>query len=79
MDHPFALVAYESPHRLAATLADLAGLFGDRPLAAACELTKLYEEVRRGTAAELLDHYRTHPPRGEFTLVIAPPSEEGAP
>jgi 16S rRNA (cytidine1402-2'-O)-methyltransferase len=73
VDHPFTLVAYESPHRLLATLADLEHLFGDRPMAAACELTKLYEEVRRGTAAELLAHYRTHGPRGEFTLVIAPP------
>ncbi len=42
-------------------------------MAVACELTKLYEEIRRGTAAELLAHYRDHKPRGEFTLVIAPP------
>ena len=76
VDHPFTLVAYESPHRLLATLADLERLFGDRPIAAACELTKLYEETRRGTAAELLAHYRTHRPRGEFTLVIAPLQEE---
>ena len=71
VEHPFALVAYESPHRLLDTLADLADLFSERPLAAACELTKLYEEVRRGTAGELLAHYRQHAPRGEFTLVIA--------
>jgi 16S rRNA (cytidine1402-2'-O)-methyltransferase len=71
-DSPFALVAYEAPHRLLGTLTDLDRLFGDRPIAAACELTKLYEEIRRGTAAELLVHYRTHQPRGEFTLVIAP-------
>lgn len=77
VDRPFTLVAYESPHRLLATLADLERLFGDRPIAAACELTKLYEETRRGTAAELLAHYRTHRPRGEFTLVIAP-LQEGA-
>ena len=76
VDRPFTLVAYESPHRLLAALADLDRLFGDRPIAAACELTKLYEETRRGTAAELLAHYRTHRPRGEFTLVIAPPQEE---
>jgi 16S rRNA (cytidine1402-2'-O)-methyltransferase len=75
VDHPFTVVAYESPHRLLATLADLERLFGDRPMAAACELTKLYEETRRGTAAELLAHYRTHRARGEFTLVIAPPQE----
>ena len=76
VDRPFTLVAYESPHRLLAALADLERLFGDRPIAAACELTKLYEETRRGAAAELLAHYRTHRPRGEFTLVIAPPQEE---
>lgn len=71
VDSPFTLVAYESPHRLLAALADLARLFGERPMAAACELTKMYEETRRGTAAELLDHFRAHGPRGEFTLVIA--------
>lgn len=68
---PFTLVAYEAPHRLPATLADLARLFGERPMAVACELTKRYEEVMRGTPSELLAHYRSHPPRGEFTLVIA--------
>jgi len=71
VDSPFALVAYESPHRLLATLADLADLFGDRPLAVANELTKLYEEVQRGAPAEMLAHYRQREPRGEFTLVIA--------
>jgi hypothetical protein len=40
-------------------------------MAAACELTKLYEEVQRGTVAELRAHFHLHPPRGEFTLVIA--------
>jgi 16S rRNA (cytidine1402-2'-O)-methyltransferase len=68
---PFALVAYESPHRLLDTLADLADLFDGRSMAASCELTKLYEETRRGTPAELLAHFRADSPRGEFTLVIA--------
>ncbi|MGD9144404.1 MAG: 16S rRNA (cytidine(1402)-2'-O)-methyltransferase [Anaerolineae bacterium] len=85
VDSPFTLIAYESPHRLLATLAELDRLFGDRPMAAACELTKMYEETRRGTAGELRDHYRARRPRGEFTLVIAgtaqgtsrPASEEG--
>jgi 16S rRNA (cytidine1402-2'-O)-methyltransferase len=72
VDSPFALVAYESPHRLLDTLADLADLFGGRFIAASCELTKLYEETRRGTPAELLAHFRADSPRGEFTLVIAP-------
>jgi 16S rRNA (cytidine1402-2'-O)-methyltransferase len=67
---PFTLVAYEAPHRLLDTLAELDRLFGDRTMAVACELTKLYEAVQRGTAAELLAHFRGKKPRGEFTLVI---------
>jgi 16S rRNA (cytidine1402-2'-O)-methyltransferase len=74
VEKPFTLVAYEAPHRLLDTLADLDHLFGARQMAVACELTKMYEEVRRGTAIELLDHYRDQRPRGEFTLVIAPPN-----
>ncbi len=75
--HPFALVAYESPHRLPDTLADLAELFGARPLAVVGELTKLHEQVRRGTAVELLAYYRHRKPRGEFTLVIAGAGDSG--
>jgi 16S rRNA (cytidine1402-2'-O)-methyltransferase len=59
------------------TLSDLAYLFGERPMTAACELTKLFEEVRRGTPAELLAHFRDQQPRGEFTLVIGPPEVRG--
>lgn len=70
-EHPWTLVAYESPHRLVDTLADLARLFGPRPMAACGELTKMYEETRRGTPAALLAHFRQHKPRGEYTLVIA--------
>jgi 16S rRNA (cytidine1402-2'-O)-methyltransferase len=69
--HPSALVAYESPHRLLDTLADLDRLFGPRHMAVCGELTKLYEETRRGTPAALLTHFRQHKPRGEYTLVIA--------
>ncbi len=79
VERPLTLVAYESPHRLLDTLADLGRLFGDRPMVAACELTKLYEEIVRGTAAELLAHFHAQPPRGEFTLVIAPPLSPAAP
>jgi 16S rRNA (cytidine1402-2'-O)-methyltransferase len=73
LDRPFAIVAHEAPHRLLDTLEDLEQVFGGRSVAVTCELTKLYEEVRRGTPAELLAHYRATKPRGEFTLVIAPP------
>ena len=81
VDHRFALVAYESPHRLLDTLADLDDLFGDRPMAAACELTKLYEETQRGSAAQLLAYFGEKRPRGEFTLVIegAEGKQEAAP
>ncbi len=71
---PFAVVAYEAPHRLLDTLIDLDRLLGSRFVAVACELTKLYEEVQRGSAAALLAYFREHKPRGEFTLVIAPAS-----
>ena len=79
-DRPFTLVAYESPHRLLAALEDVADALGSRPVAVAGELTKLYEEVRRGTAAELVASFETEGPRGEYTLVIGPPAaeEEGA-
>ncbi len=63
------IVAFESPRRLAATLALLAARDPARPVAVCRELTKLHEEVRRGSAGELADHYRESPPRGEVVLV----------
>ncbi len=67
------LLWHEAPHRLAETLADLATAFGDRPAAVARELTKRFEEVRRGGLAELAAHYAIHEARGEITLVVGPP------
>ena len=64
------LVAFESPRRLAATLAILAELDPDRPVAVCRELTKVHEEVVRGTAAELAARYAETPPRGELVLVV---------
>jgi 16S rRNA (cytidine1402-2'-O)-methyltransferase len=64
------LVAFESPRRLTATLAQLAEREPDRPLAVCRELTKIHEEVRRGSAVELADHYRESPARGEVVLVV---------
>jgi 16S rRNA (cytidine1402-2'-O)-methyltransferase len=66
------LVAYESPHRAGACLADMAAVFGDRPAALTRELTKLYEEVRRGTLGELAAVYGAAEPRGEVTIVVGP-------
>lgn len=64
------LVAFESPRRLAATLELLAADDPQRAVAVCRELTKLHEEVRRGSAAELAEHYRAAPARGEIVLVI---------
>jgi 16S rRNA (cytidine1402-2'-O)-methyltransferase len=74
---PRTLVLFESPHRAAATLADAASVFGPQRPAAICrELTKTYEEVRRGPLAELAEWAAAEPVRGEVTLVIggAPPA-----
>jgi 16S rRNA (cytidine1402-2'-O)-methyltransferase len=77
---PATLVFFEAPHRLAASLADLAELLGARPAAVARELTKLFEEVRRGSLVELAGHYAAHPDvRGEIAVVIGAPGEEAAP
>ncbi len=62
------LVVYESPHRLRQTLADVLAALGDRRIAACRELTKLYEEIWRGSVSAALEHFAE--PRGEFTLVI---------
>jgi len=67
---PETLVAFESPRRVAASLEVLAALDPDRPVAMARELTKLHEEVVRGTAAELAARYAHAPPRGEVALVV---------
>jgi 16S rRNA (cytidine1402-2'-O)-methyltransferase len=71
------VVLFESPERTAALLHELAeGGDGARPAAVARELTKLHEEVRRGTVLELSRYYAEDPPRGEVTLVLAPPVGE---
>lgn len=67
-----AVVFYESPHRLQATLAEMAGILKDRPLAVCRELTKKFEEVQRGTAGALLRVFDEQTPRGEITVVISP-------
>jgi 16S rRNA (cytidine1402-2'-O)-methyltransferase len=72
-----SLVIYESTRRLPAALADMAEVLGPRPAAVARELTKLHEEVRRGTLATLATHYqRAGPPKGEVVVVIGPPDPD---
>jgi 16S rRNA (cytidine1402-2'-O)-methyltransferase len=74
------MIFYEAPHKLTATLEDLAETFGpDRRVALCRELTKLHEEVRRTTLGEAADYYRANSPKGEFVLVVeggAPQEEE---
>ncbi len=73
---PATLVIMESPKRLAASLADMADVLGDRQAAIARELTKKFEEIRRDTLAGLAAHYENKgAPRGEVTVVIAPGGE----
>ena len=62
------LVIFEAPHRLRATLADMDTVLAGRPLAVCRELTKLHEEVFRGTASQALEHFDS--PRGEVVLVV---------
>jgi len=69
-DQRATLVLYEAPHRIGATLVDALDLLGDRPAALARELTKLHEQFRRGTLAELLQRHQNDPPRGEIVLII---------
>ena len=65
------MIFYEAPHKLTATLADLAEVFGpDRRISLCRELTKLHEEVRRTTLGEAVTWYEANPPRGEFVLVV---------
>lgn len=76
---PATLVFYESGPRLAETLADLSAVLGRREAAVARELTKLFEETRRGSLAELAAHYeKAGPPRGEIVLLVGPPTEDAA-
>ncbi len=69
---PETLVAFESPRRVGASLEVLAASDADRQVAVCRELTKLHEEIVRGSAAEVAERYREHPPKGEIVLVIGP-------
>ncbi|MGB5086824.1 MAG: 16S rRNA (cytidine(1402)-2'-O)-methyltransferase [Methylocystis silviterrae] len=76
---PGTLVFFESPRRLAETLADCAAILGKRNAAIARELTKLFESVRRGTLDELAAALaEEEPPKGEIVLLVAPPGADAA-
>jgi len=73
---PATLVVFEAPQRVAETLAAMAEVLGGRPAAVTRELTKLFEEVRRGSLSDLAAAYRAAaPPKGEIVIVVGPPGE----
>lgn len=76
---PATLAFYETGPRLVASLDAIAERLPGREVAVARELTKLHEECRSGSAAELAAHYSAQPPKGEIVLLIAPPGEAEAP
>ena len=73
------MLFYEAPHKLLRTLSDLLDAFGDREVALCRELTKLHEEVFRGTLSQALSHFTQTPPRGEFVLVLRGAAVETVP
>jgi len=80
--HPYArdprtLVVYESPNRLVDMLLDARAELGERQVAVACELTKLYEEIWRGGMSEAIARFQTNAPRGEYVVVIGGAKEDG--
>jgi 16S rRNA (cytidine1402-2'-O)-methyltransferase len=65
------IVLYESPHKLIKSLGEMVEYFGaDRQACVSRELTKMFEENRRGTVAELFKHYTAHPPKGEIVIIV---------
>ncbi len=73
---PCTIILFEAPHRLLECLEELLEYLGDRPIAVARELTKLHEEIWRGTIRGALEHFAENPPLGECTLVIGGAEEE---
>ena len=71
-DGPRTVILYEAPHRLLKVLAEIEQVFGDIPISVSRELTKRFEETRRGRVSEVRTHFERHAPRGEFVLVLPP-------
>jgi 16S rRNA (cytidine1402-2'-O)-methyltransferase len=70
--HPYTVVLYEAPHRLLRTLEDLASVCGrDRRVAVCRELTKMHEDVWRGTLGDAVERFTSNEPKGEFVIVLA--------
>jgi len=66
----YTLIFLESPYRIVEALEDILSILGDRQICVAREMTKMFEEYWRGSISGALEHFRSQPPRGEFTLVI---------
>ncbi len=66
----YTIIFYESCHRILAALEDIRSVFGDKEIVVARELTKKFEEIKRGTAAVLIAHFQKTKPRGEFVVII---------
>ena len=75
-DFSRTLIFYEAPHKLKNTLDDLYRVLGNRQIALCRELTKIHEEVIKGTISEMIERYKELTPRGEYVLVIAGKSRE---
>ncbi len=73
-DYKRTLIFYEAPHKLKNTLEDLLEALGDRRISLCRELTKIHEEVLRGTISDMIKYYEDKPPKGEYVLIV-----EGAP
>ena len=76
---PRTVVFYESPHHVERTLAEIEQILGDRPIVVGRELTKLFEEIQRGTVSSVRAEIAAKPPRGEYTLVLAGADDAGEP
>ena len=73
-NYRYTLIFYEAPHKLRNTLSDLYTALGDRRIALCREMTKIHEEVLRGTVSEMIEYYKKNEPKGEYVLIV-----EGAP
>lgn len=70
-EEPRTMVLYESPHRLVKALTQFSEYFGEERKACVCrELSKMFEEINRGTVTELKEYYTAHPPKGEIVIVV---------
>jgi 16S rRNA (cytidine1402-2'-O)-methyltransferase len=76
-EEPRTMVIYESPHRLVKALTQFSEYFGEDRKACVCrELSKMFEEIKRGTVTELLEYYTAHPPKGEIVIVVEGKSDK---